>query len=166
MRTPVSRRAHDCRVGRRTAAASLAFECGAAAVALDVHLEDGGMMNQAVDDRDRHCLVREDLAPFAKGLIGSDEEGSPLVPGADEFKEHAGFGLVLGDVGDVVEDQQMEFVELGNGGFESELAAGNLQPLDEIGGAGEQHAPAVFDKGEAESRRKAALAAARWPKQQ
>jgi hypothetical protein len=43
---------------------SLAFECGAAAVALDVHLEDGGMMNQAVDDRDRHCLVAEhDITP-------------------------------------------------------------------------------------------------------
>jgi len=54
----------------------------------------------------------------------------------------------------------MEFVELGNGGFESEFAAGNLQSLDEIGGAGEQHAPAIFDKGEAESRRKVALAAA------
>jgi hypothetical protein len=39
----------------------LAFERGAAAVALDVHLEDGGVMNQAVDDRDRHCLVWEDL---------------------------------------------------------------------------------------------------------
>jgi hypothetical protein len=32
-------------------AASLAFERGAAAVALDVHLEDGGVMNHAVDDR-------------------------------------------------------------------------------------------------------------------
>jgi len=31
--------------------------------------------------------------------------------------------LVFGDVGDVIEDQQMEFVELGNSGFESELAA-------------------------------------------
>src|SRR5262252_1769046 len=66
----------------------------------------------------------------------------------------------------VIEDQQIEFVELGNGGFESELAAGNLQSLDEIGGAGEQDAPAIFDKGEAESRCKVALAAARWPKQQ
>jgi hypothetical protein len=55
----------------------------------------------------------------------------------------------------------VEFVELGNGGFEGELAAGNLQPLDEIGGAGEQHAPAVFDKGEAKRCRKVALAAAR-----
>ena len=154
-----------CRVDRRPAAASLAFERDATAVALDVHLEDGGMMNQAVDDRDRHCLVREDLAPFAEGLVGGDEEGSPLVAGADELKEHAGFGLVFGDVGDVIEDQQMEFVELGDSGFESELAAGNLQPLDKIGGSGEQHAPAVFDESQAESCRKVALAAARWPKQ-
>src|SRR5437588_11290195 len=77
----------DCRVDRRAATAPLAFECSAAAVALDVHLVDGGMMNQAVDDRDRHSLVREDLAPFAEGLVGGDEEGSPLVAGADELKE-------------------------------------------------------------------------------
>ena len=46
------------------------------------------------------------------------------------------------------------------------LAAGDLQPLDEIGGAGEQHAPAVFDKSEAERCCKMALAPARWPEQQ
>jgi hypothetical protein len=33
-----------------------------------------------------------------------------------------------------------------------------LQPLDEIGGAGEQHAPAILDESEAESCRKVALA--------
>ena len=45
--------------GGRPATASLAFKRGAATVAFDVHLEDGGMMNQAVDDCDRHCLVAE-----------------------------------------------------------------------------------------------------------
>ena len=123
-------------------------------------------MDEAIDNSDRHGLVREDLAPFAKGLVCGDEEGSSLVPGADEFKEHTGFGLVFGDVGEVIEDQEVEFVELGNGGFESELATGNLQPLDEIDGAGEQYAPAVFDESEAESCRKVAFAAARGPKQQ
>ena len=49
----------DCRVDRRAGAASLAFEGGAAAVAFDVHLEDGGVMDEAVDDSDRHCLVAE-----------------------------------------------------------------------------------------------------------
>ena len=38
-------------------AASLAFECGAAAVALDVHLEDGGMMNQAIEPSSRNSSV-------------------------------------------------------------------------------------------------------------
>jgi hypothetical protein len=52
---------------------------------------------------------------------------------------------------EVIQDQQVEFVELGNGGFESELATGNLQTLNEICGAGEQHAPAAFDESEAES---------------
>ena len=60
----------------------------------------------------------------------------------------------------------MVFVELGNGGFEREFAAGDLQTLDEIGCAGEEHAPAVFDKGEAESSRQMALAPAGRPKQQ
>ena len=150
----------DCRVGRRPASASLAFKGRATAIAFDVHLEDGGVMNEAVDDSDRHCLVREDFAPFAKRLVGGDEERPPLVAGADQLEEHAGFGLVFGDVGDVIEDQQVEFVELGDGGFESELATRNLQPLDQIDGPGEQHAPAVFDESETERCRKVALAAA------
>ena len=44
---------------RRPAAAALAFERGAATVAFDVHLKDGGVMDEAVDDSDRHCLVAE-----------------------------------------------------------------------------------------------------------
>ena len=132
----------NCRVDRRAAAASLAFERGPASVAFDVHLEDGGVMDEAVDDSDRHCLVWEDLAPFAKRLVGGNEEGSPLVAGADEFKEHAGFGLVFGNVGEVIEDEEVVFVELGNGGFESQFAAGDLKALDEIGGPSEQ-APGI-----------------------
>ena len=60
----------------------------------------------------------------------------------------------------------MEFVELGDGGFASELATRNLQPLDQIDGAGERYALAVFDESEAECCRKVALAAAWRAKQQ
>src|SRR6185437_2544939 len=105
-------------------------------------------------------------APFAKRLVGGNQQGFSFVAGADELKEHAGFGLVFGDVGEVIQDQQVKFVELGNGGFESKLATGNLQSLNEICGAGEQHAPAVFDESEAESCRKVALAPTRRPEQQ
>lgn len=52
--------------------------------------------------------------------------GSPLVTGADQFEQHAGFGLVLGDVGHIVENAQVEAVDRG---FEPELAPGDLQLL-------------------------------------
>src|SRR5215472_208553 len=73
---------------------------------------------------DRHRLVWEDLAPFAKGLVGGDQQRAAFVPGADKLKKDAGFSLVFGDVSEVIEDQEVEFVELGDGGFESELATG------------------------------------------
>ena len=60
-------------MGGRAAWTMLAVECGAASIALDVHLEDGGVMDEAIDGGERHGLVWEDLAPFAERLIGSDQ---------------------------------------------------------------------------------------------
>ena len=125
----------DCRADGRPAGSAFAVEGGASAVAFDVHLEDGGVVDEAIDDGECHRLVGEDFAPLAERLVGGDEQGSPLIPGADELEEHAGFGLILGDVGEVVEDQQVVFVEPCNGSFQGEFAASDLQPLNEIGGA-------------------------------
>ena len=110
MRIPVSRRGHDyrsmvvaqercgvlsvaarhsgvggdCRADWRSTGASFAFESGTAAIAFDVHLEDGGVVDEAIDDGEGHRRVGEDLAPFAEWLVGGDKQGSPLVPGADQ----------------------------------------------------------------------------------
>jgi hypothetical protein len=89
----------ECRLGRRSGEAAFAFEGGAAAVALDVHREDGGVVDQTIDDGQRHRLVGEDLSPFAERLVGGDQQGSPLVSGTDELEQDAGFGLILGDPG-------------------------------------------------------------------
>jgi hypothetical protein len=51
-----------------------------------------------------------------------------------------------------------------DGGFEAQLPARHLQPLDEVSGAHEQHAPAVLDESQTERRRKMALAPAGGPK--
>ena len=61
-------------------------------------------MDEAIDGGKRHGLVREDFAPFAERLVGRDQYGSPLVTRGDQLEQHARFGLILGDVGDVVED--------------------------------------------------------------
>src|SRR5712691_5389576 len=137
--------------GSPSAWSAFAFEGGAASVALDIHLEDRGVVDKAIDDGERHRLIGEDLSPFAEGLVGGDQQGSPLVSGTDEFEQDAGFSLILGDIGEVVEDQQVVLVEPGDGGLEGEFATGELQPLDEIGSSREQNAAAVFVEGEAES---------------
>ena len=64
-------------------------------------------MDEAVDGRQRHRGVRKDLVPFSEGLIYRNEHGSALVSGADQLEEHAGLGLILGDVSEIVEDQEI-----------------------------------------------------------
>ena len=108
------------------------------------------MVNEAIDGGERHSLVGEYLPPFAEGLIGGDHRGARFVSGADQLEEDARFSLVLGDIGDVVENQEVIFVELGDRRFEHEVAPRDLELLNEVGGSGEQHAAAVFDQGEAE----------------
>lgn len=93
-------------------------------------------------------------------MIGGDHDGSPLTPRRDQFEEHVGFGLVLGDVGQIVEDEQIELVELCDGGFVLQFPPRDLKLLDKVGRSGEAHAPAVFDRREADSRREMALSAA------
>ena len=118
------------------------------------------MVHEAVDGRERHGLVWEDLAPFAEWLVGGNEHGAALVARADQLEEHAGLGLVLADIGDVVEDQQVILVEFRDGAFEREFPARHLQPLNEIGGAHEEYAPAVFDEPQADGGGQMALAGA------
>ena len=101
----------------------VAIEGSAAAIAFDVHLEDGGVMDEAIDSGERHSLVWKNLAPVAEWLIGGDQHGAPLVAASDQLEQYTGFGLILADVDDVIEDQQMIFVELGERGFRGRVRA-------------------------------------------
>src|SRR5450631_1288977 len=156
----------DCRVGSWPTTTALSIEGLATAIALDIHLQDRGVMDEAIDGCERHGLVWEDLAPFAEWLIGCDHHGPPLVTRGDQLEQDARLGLILGDVGDVVEDKQIVAVELGDHAFEGQFATSNLEPLHEISGADKHHAPPILDQGEPERCRQMALAAARRPEQQ
>ena len=89
-------------------------------------------MNEAVDGGEGHVRVREDRVRGAEGLVCRDQHGAAFVACADQFEQHAGLGLILCDLGDVVEDQQVELVELCDGTFECEIAARLLQLLDQV----------------------------------
>ena len=86
-------------------------------------------MHEPVDSRQRHGLFGEDRAPVAERLVGGDEQGAVLVPGTDQFEQHAGFGLILTHVGDVVEDEQVVLVQFADGGLEHQFAARDLEFL-------------------------------------
>jgi hypothetical protein len=66
------------------------FEAGPgrffAAIAVDIHFEDRGVMDQAIDGGEAHGLIREDFAPFAECLVGGYEHRSPLGTGTDQFE--------------------------------------------------------------------------------
>ncbi len=121
-------------------------------MAVDIDLEDGGVVHEAVDCGQRHGGVWEDPAPFPEGPVCGDERGAALITGADEFEQHGSFRLILADISEVIEDQEMAAVEPVDGGFQRQFAAGDLALLDEVGCAGEQHAPAIFDQRETDGR--------------
>src|SRR5580658_6160079 len=56
----------------------------------------------------------------------------------DEFEQDAGLGLILANIRDVVEHDEIVFVELLKGADQGEVAARDLQPLDHIDGLSEQ----------------------------
>src|SRR6516162_6221760 len=100
-----------CRARKRASWTALSLKRGASAIALDVHFDDGGVVDQPIDGGEGHGGIREDLIPFAEGLIGGNQDRAPLVARADELEQHAGLGLVLGDVGKIIEDQKVEAIE-------------------------------------------------------
>ena len=122
--------------------------------------DDCGVVDEAIDGGHRSGLVGEHLVPFSEGLVRRDQKRAPFVARRDEFEQNACLGLILLHVGEVVEDQKMVAVEPCELAFEGELAPCHLQALHQIGGAGEEHAIAVFDQGETDGGGKMAFAGA------
>ena len=54
----------------------------------------------------------------------------------------------------------MILVQLGEGGFQSEITPGDLKFLNQVGGSGEQDPPAILHQGVADGGRQVRLAAA------
>ncbi len=84
------------------------------------------MVDQPVDGGDGDGGIGEDAIPGAEGLVGGDGKAACLVAPRDELEEDGCLGLVLLRVADVVEDDQVEAVELAQGGLEGEVASRRL----------------------------------------
>src|ERR1700712_5581201 len=117
-------------------------------------------MHKSINCRDCHGFVGKDVFPSSKCAICGNHDGSPLVSGGDQLEENAGFCLILVDVGDIVEHDQIILVEFVDSAFESQIAPSALEPLDEIGGSGEENPKAVFNQCSPQSRPQVGFAGA------
>src|SRR5260370_39291386 len=88
------------------------------------------------------------------------DQAPALIALGDRLEQDVGFGLVLAHVAEIVEDEHVKAVELGQGSGEREVAPCRLEFLHEVGGAGEEHPLALVDEGGAEGGRQMGLAGA------
>ena len=109
---------------------------GSASVALDVHLKDARMVYQPVNRGDGHGLVWEDPVPCTEGLVGSDREATIFVSSCDQLEEDGAFGTIFLGICDVVQNDEIEFVEFCECGFQDEILSRGLKSLHEVGGYG------------------------------
>ncbi len=123
-------------------------------IAFDVHLEDRGMVDEPVDCGHRHARIRKHIIPAREGLVGRDQKAAPLIPLGDQLEQHTRFGLVFSDIRQIVQDDEVKAVELGQGRRQLQTLTRGLQFLHDLAGTGEQHAIASVDQGVADGRPK------------
>lgn len=104
-------------------------------------------MHESIDGGVGHRLITEDLTPLREGCIGGDGDAFVFVTFADQFEEHGGFSLIAPDVREIVEDDQIKTIELGQFLRKAQIAPRGLKALDQIGAAREEHAFARIDQG-------------------
>ena len=82
------------------------------AVAGDVEFQDDRVVDHPVDGRRRGHWVGEDVLPLGEDQVGRDAQGPAFVAFGDEREEHLGLLGPLGQVPQVVQQQEVVVVEL------------------------------------------------------
>ena len=89
-------------------------------------------MDNAVDDRDGHVIVVEELAPVGEVLVGGQDDGPVLVHNVDELEQVEPRLRRHGQVAKFVNDEQIEFGQLRDPFLELALHFSQLQVFHQI----------------------------------
>jgi len=116
------------------------------------------MVHEAVYSGNHHSLIRKNLIPLSKWLVCGDQQRASLVTRSDQLEQDAGLGMIFVDIREIVENQEVIFVELAQGCFKLKRLASPLQALHEVGGAHEQNAVARLDESATDRRSEMRLA--------
>jgi hypothetical protein len=77
------------------------------AVGLAVDLDDLGAVDDAIDQGADARRTGEDLRPLGEGLVAGQHRRALQVPPADHLEEQVAVAAVVGQVADLVEDQEL-----------------------------------------------------------
>lgn len=77
-------------------------------VGLAVGDDDGGVMQEPVEDADRGGLLGQESAPFLERPVRSDGQGAAFVGASDEPEQQLGAGVVQWGEAQFVEDDQID----------------------------------------------------------
>ncbi len=111
-------------LGRGSLAALL---CCISPVAGDVKLQDDGVVDDPVDGRGGGHGVGEDAFPLGEDQVGRDAQRPAFVAFGDEGEEDLGLLVALGQVAEIVQEQEVEVVQLAQLSGQVQVAFGGQQ---------------------------------------
>src|SRR5207245_9701152 len=78
----------------------------AEAVALTIHLENGAVVDKAVEQCRGHPLTLKDLSPLTEGQVARHEDAAPLVAVGEDAEQQLDATAAQRDVAQLVADPQ------------------------------------------------------------
>jgi hypothetical protein len=103
------------------------------AIAGALDLNDDGMMEQPVEQRGGDDGITEDVTPFGKATVGSEDHGALFVAGVDELEEQVAAAGGNRQVADLVDDEQRTAAQEADFLAQRALALGLGEDGDEVG---------------------------------
>src|SRR5262249_31223790 len=110
-----------------------------APVGLTIESVDLGMMNEAIDEGDDAGSVGEHLVPFAERTVGGDDRARLLVAARDEFKKEVGVTVGVGEVADLIDDEEARTYVAAQAPAQRGIAVERGEITEHMAGGGKQH---------------------------
>lgn len=105
----------------------------AQAIAGALDLDDGGVVQETVEQGCCDDGIVEDVAPFGKAAVGGEDHGAAFVAGIDELEEQVAAALDDRQVADLIDDEQLGPAEEAQALPQGALALGLGQRTDQVG---------------------------------
>ncbi len=126
-------------------------------VAVPADVDDVAVVEEAVDERRRHDVVAQHLAPVLEALVAREHGARVLVAAGHELEEEHGPGPANRQIADLVDDHQAREDQGPEAVAQPARLLGVLERRDEVGEGGVVDAAAAFGRGDGEADRQVGL---------